>query len=180
MISSAVLDRYAKSLADVVFEENLEQEVTGNLETYNEIFQSVPNVLEVFYNPAIPNDAKEKLLSGLTAQYPVHPVASNFLRILLQHNRIFYFAPIFKSYLKAVNNRKGIVTAIVSTASPLSQQKLNSLAENLAGFTGKIINMELKTDSSLLGGIVVQVGSTVFDGSIKTQLDAVKRRLSEP
>jgi F-type H+-transporting ATPase subunit delta len=81
--------------------------------------------------------------------------------------------------LKAVNDHKGIVTAVVSTASPLSQQELKSLAEKLAGFTGKIVNVELKTDSNLLGGIVVQVGSTVFDGSIKTQLAAVKRRLSE-
>jgi F-type H+-transporting ATPase subunit delta len=179
VIPSAVLGRYAKSLADVVFEENIEPEVTGNLETYNEIFQVVPDILRVFHNPAIPNEAKEKVLAELTAQYPIHAIAVNFLRILLKHNRIYYFEHIFKSYLKAVNDHKGIVTAVVSTASPLSQQELKSLAEKLAGFTGKIVNVELKTDSNLLGGIVVQVGSTVFDGSIKTQLAAVKRRLSE-
>jgi F-type H+-transporting ATPase subunit delta len=81
--------------------------------------------------------------------------------------------------LKAVNESKGIITAIVSTASPLSQPELKNLEGKLAGFTGKIVNIELKTDSNLLGGIVVQVGSTVFDGSIKTQLDTVKRRLAE-
>lgn len=179
MIPSTVLGRYAKSLAEVVFEENLEQEITGNVEMYNEIFHVVPDILTIFHNPAIPTEAKEMLLSKLLAQYPVHPVAANFLRILLKHNRIFYFAQVVKSYLKAVNERKGIVTAIVSTASPLSQPDLKNLAAKLAGFTGKIVNIDLKTDSSLLGGIVVQVGSTVFDGSIKTQLDVVKRRLAE-
>jgi F-type H+-transporting ATPase subunit delta len=179
VIPSAVLGRYAKSLAEVVFETNLEPEVTGNIEMYNEIFHVVPDVLAIFHNPAIPTVVKEKLLSELLAKYPVHTVAANFLRILLKHNRILYFAQIVKSYLKAVNERKGIVTAIVSTASPLSQLELKKLEGILAGFTGKIVNIELKTDSNLLGGIVVQVGSTVFDGSIKTQLDTVKRRLAE-
>jgi F-type H+-transporting ATPase subunit delta len=179
VIPAAVLGRYARSLADVVFEENLEPEVTGNLETYDEIFRAVPDLLDAFHNPAIPRETKEKLLMGLMDQYPIIPIASNFLRTLLQHNRMIYFRQIFQNYLKEVNERKGIVSAIVSTASPMSQPELKNLAEKLAGFTGKLVNIELRTDASLLGGVVVQVGSTIFDGSIRTHLDEVKRRLSE-
>jgi F-type H+-transporting ATPase subunit delta len=166
-------------LADVVFEENLEQEVTGNLETYEEIFRAVPDLLDAFHNPAVPREAKGKLLMELMARYPVHAIASNFLRVLLQHNRMLYFPQIFQGYRKAVNERKGIVSAIVSAATPLSQPELKSLADKLAGFTGKLVNVEMRTDASLLGGVVVQMGSTIFDGSIRTQLDAVRRRLSE-
>jgi F-type H+-transporting ATPase subunit delta len=179
VIPSAVLGRYARSLADVVFEENIEKEVTENLETYDEIFRAVPDFLETFHSPSIPRDAKEKLLAELAAQYPVHPIASNFLRILLRRNRICYYPQIFKIYLNAINERKGIVSASVSTASPLSEQDLNGLAEKLAGVTGKRVNIELKTDASLLGGIVIQMGSTIFDSSIRTKLDTVKRRLSD-
>jgi F-type H+-transporting ATPase subunit delta len=179
VIPAAVLGRYARSLADVVFEENLEPEVTGNLKTYDEIFRTVPDLLDAFHNPAIPRDAKEQLLTGLIAQYPIIPIASNFLRILLQHNRMLYFSQIFQSYLKAVNKRKGVVSAVVSTSSPMSQQELKNLAEKLADFTGKLVNIELKTDASLLGGVVVQVGNTIFDGSIRARLDEVKRRFSE-
>jgi F-type H+-transporting ATPase subunit delta len=179
VIPSAVLGRYAKSLADVAFEERIEQEITGNLETYGQIFQAVPDILEAFHSPAIPRATKEKLLTELMVHHPVHPTASNFFRVLLQHNRIRYFPQIFKSYLKAVSKRKGIVSATLSTASPPSQQELEGITEKLAGITGKSVNIELKTDASLLGGIVVQVGSTVFDGSIRTRLDSVKRRLSE-
>jgi F-type H+-transporting ATPase subunit delta len=179
VIPSAVLGRYAKSLADVAFEEKVEQEVTQNLETYDQIFQAVPDILETFHSPAIPREIKEKLLAELMVCYPVQSIASNFFRILLQHNRMLYFPQILKSYRKAVGECKGIVSARISTASPLSPQELEGLTAKLAGITGKPVEIELKTDSSLLGGIVIQVGSTVFDGSIRTRLNSVKRRLSE-
>jgi len=179
MISSAILGRYARSLAEVAFEENIEPKVTGDLATYGEIFRAVPDLLEVFHSPAVPRDTKDKLLEELMALYPVSSVTSNFLRILLQHNRIRFFEQIRDSYLKSVNESKGIVSAQVTAAEPLSEKELKELAGRLGGITGKIVNVELRTDSSLLGGIVVQVGSTIFDGSIRTQLAEIKRHLAE-
>jgi len=113
------------------------------------------------------------------AQHPVNPVTSNFLRILLRHNRIRFFSQILEIYLKAINERKGIVSATVTTAAQLSKQEIERLAERLAAVTGKLVNIELRTDADLLGGVVVQVGSTVYDGSVRTRLAEVKRRLSE-
>ena len=179
MIPSAILGRYARSLADVVFEENLEEKITEDLRTYSEIFRAVPDLLEVFHSPAVPRENKEKLLGELMARYPVNPITSNFLRILLQHNRIRYFQQILDGFLKSVNERKGVVSAQVTAAAPLSGQELKNLADRLADITGKMINIELKTDASLLGGVVVQIGSTIFDGSIRTQLADMKRRLAE-
>ena len=101
------------------------------------------------------------------------------MRILLQHNRIRYFQQIVDGYLKSVNERKGIVSARVTAAAPLSPENLKSLEAKLAGITGKRVNMESQTDANLLGGIVVQIGSTIFDGSIRTQLSEMKRRLTE-
>jgi F-type H+-transporting ATPase subunit delta len=176
---SAVLGRYCKSLADIVFEENLEERVTEDLKTYGEIFRAVPDVLEVLHSPAVPRESREKLLSELMAQYPVHTITSNFLRILLQHNRIGYFQQILDGFLKAVSERKGIISAQVTAAMPLSQNELKSLEARLVGITGKVVNLESQTDASLLGGMVVQIGSTIFDGSIRTQLAEVKRRLTE-
>jgi len=179
VIPSAILGRYARSLAEVVFEENIEQTVTQDLATYREIFQAVPDLLEAFHSPAVPREAKEKVLDELMAQYPVNPVTSNFLRILLQHNRIRFFKEIRDSYLSCVNEKKGIVSARVTAAAPLSQEDLKKLAGRLAGITGKLVHIELQTDESLVGGIVVQMGSTIFDGSIRTQLAEMKRRLAE-
>jgi len=179
VIPSAILGRYARSLADVVFEENLEEKVTEDLRTYSEIFRTVPDFLEVFHSPAVPRETKESLLGQLLARYPVNPITSNFLRILLQRNRIRYFQQILDGFLRSVNERKGVVSARVTAAEPLSPQELKSLEDKLAGITGKTVNVELETDAGLLGGIVVQMGSTVYDGSIRTKLADLKRRLAE-
>jgi F-type H+-transporting ATPase subunit delta len=178
VIPSAILGRYAKSLAEVVFEENIEQAVTKDLLLYNEIFQAVPDLLEAFHSPAVPREAKENILGELMAQYPVNPVTSNFLQILLQHNRIRFFREIRDAYLSSVNDKKGIVSARVTAAAPLSQEEQRKLADRLTGITGKLVQIQLQTDANLLGGIVVQMGSTVFDGSIRTQLDEMRRRLA--
>ena len=179
MIPSAILGRYARSLAEIVFEENLELQVTEDLKTYNEIFFAVPDLLEAFHSPSVPRDTKEKLLVEVMTLHPVNPITSNFMRILLQNNRIRYFQQIRDAYLKAVDEHKGIVSAQVTAAAPLSPRDLRSLENALTGITGRLVNVELQTDASLLGGVVVQVGSTIFDGSIRTQLSEMRRRLKE-
>jgi len=179
MIPAAILGRYSRSLSEIVFEKDMEQKVTEDLGMYNEIFRAVPELLDVFHSPAVPRETKEKLLGELVAKYPVSAVTFNFLRILLQHNRIRYFQQIMDGYLKSVNDRKGIVAARVSAAAPLSPQDLRNLETKLSGITGKLVSLELHTDANLLGGVVVQIGSTVFDGSIRTQLSEMGRRLTE-
>lgn len=179
MISSAILGRYARSLADVAFKENIEDQVIADLQTFREVFGTVPDILDVFHSPAVPRESKEKLLAELIARYPVNPISSNFLHILLQHNRIRYFSQILDGFLKTVNERKGVVFAKVTAAAPLSPRDLKMLETKLSEITGKLVNVESQTDKGLLGGVVVQIGSTVFDGSIRTQLAEVKRRLTE-
>lgn len=179
MISSAILGRYARSLADVAFKEKIEEKVVADLQTFREVFGAVPDILDIFHSPAVPRESKEKLLGELISRYPVNPISSNFLHILLQHNRIRYFSQILDGFLKTVDDRKGVVSAKVTAALPLSPQDLKMLEARLSEMTGKRVNVESQTDQGLLGGVVVQIGSTVFDGSIRTQLAEVKRRLTE-
>ena len=179
MISSAILGRYARSLAEVVFEKNIEQAVTGNLKTYSEIFRAVPDLLEAFDSPGVPRDAKEKLLDSVVEVHPVNRITHNFLRVLLEHNRISSFQQIYENYLDSVNEHNGIVSAKISTAVPLDPPDLEAIGDRLSGVTGKQVNMEPSTDADLLGGIIIQMGDTIFDGSIKTKLAEMKRRLAE-
>jgi F-type H+-transporting ATPase subunit delta len=179
MISSAIFIRYARSLADVALEGNLEPTVTSDLSTYREIFKSVPEVPVTLDSPAVPRDAKEGLLSALIQKYPVNRITGNFLRILVDHHRIRYFEEICLAYARIVNERKGIVAARVTAAQTLSEEVLARLKSSLSEATGRTVTLDVQTDESLLGGLVVQVGSTVYDGSIRSQLDEMKRRLAE-
>ncbi len=179
MIPSAVLGKYARSLAEIVFEEKIEEAVTGDLKTYREIFRAVPDLLQALDSPALPRETKIKLLSELAARYPVNPVTSNFLHVLLQNNRIRYFQEVFDIYIKSVNEHRGVISALVTAAAPLNQQEVKDIEDRLAAMMQKMVKVEIRTDASLLGGITVQIGSTSFDGSIRTRLAEIRRRLAE-
>lgn len=179
MISSAVSSRYARALADVAFPSGLEDEVGRDLALYRDIFQAVPDLLQALDSPAIPREAKERLLRELMARYPVQQVSGNFLRVLLEHNRIRHFSDIRDAFVRVSNERKGIVSAQVVAAAPLDEQEVRQLQEHLAKATGREVLLHVRTDAGLVGGLVVQIGSTVYDGSIRTQLNEVKRRLAE-
>jgi F-type H+-transporting ATPase subunit delta len=179
MISSAILDRYAQSLADVAAQTNEEDAAGKDLELYKDIFLAAPDVLEVFHSPSIPRENKEKALSELLAVYPVRPTTANFLRVLLKHNRIRYFQQIHDSYCAILSKRKGIVDAKVTVAVPLQPQDIASLRDRLDKATGKTVSLDVQHNPNLLGGIIVQIGSTVYDGSVRTKLAEMKRQLTE-
>ncbi len=179
MISSAVFSRYARSLADVVLEQKAAPEVARDLDLYREVFLAVPDLLETFHNPAIPGEVKQKILSELLTRYPVSRITENFLRVLLDHNRLRFFHEIFDLYSKTFNERTGIVTAIVTSAASLSEREQVELRESLARATGRSVILDVRTDKELLGGLVVQVGSTIYDGSVLRQLEEMRQRLTE-
>ena len=177
MTSSAVLARYARALADVAFRQNEEEVVGSELEGYRQIFEAVPGLLDAFDNPAIPREAKRNVLSEVVARYPVRPTTANFLHVLLEHNRIRRFDEVLAAYGKVINERKGIVAARVTAASPVPESDLAALSERLARATGRVVQLSVSTDPDLLGGVVVQIGSTVYDGSVRSRLAELKRRL---
>ncbi|MBZ5498202.1 MAG: ATP synthase F1 subunit delta [Acidobacteriia bacterium] len=178
MIPSAVFARYARALADVALANGEEAEVRRDLDTYREIFRQVPALLEALDSPAVQHEAKGKVLSGLLARYPVSQTVRNFLHILLDHHRILYFAAICDCYVKTVNERKGIVAARVTSAGPLGAQELSALRDSLMRVTGNQVTLSADTDPGLLAGLIVQIGSTVYDGSIRAQLEEMRRRLT--
>jgi len=175
-----MLGRYARSLAEVAFEQSIEEKVAKDLQMFSEIFYHHPDVRKVFDSLAISRDEKEKLLDALLTEHPVTPIASNFLRLLLERNRMHSFQRIFNQFLELVNKRKGIVSAKIVTATPLDRDGIGQIEKRLGNITGKtVITAAVKTDENLLGGIVVSVGNTVYDGSVRTKLNEMKRRLTE-
>jgi len=114
----------------------------------------------------------------LFERYPVSKITANFLRVLLDHYRLRYFHEVCAHYVRIVHERKGMVSALVRSASPLAESDLAALRESFGRVTSKKVALDVRTDPALLGGVVVQIGSTVYDGSIRTQLDEVRRCLT--
>ena len=178
MTPTAIFGRYARALVDVVMEQQEEPRVTEELRTYREIFRAVPDLLHVLHSPAVPRETKRRLLDQLMARYTVTSTTANFLRVILQRNRIRYFEEIFDYYLKSVNIRKGIISAEVASAQPLSEKELSALRGSLSGATGRTVILNVRSDPKLLGGLIVQIGSTVYDGSIRRQLAEMQQQLA--
>ena len=178
MMPVAISGKYARSLAEVAFELNIEDKVAEDLRMFSGIFDQHPEVYRSFDSLAILREDKEKLLDALIKEHPVTTITSNFLRVLLERNRICQLQSIYSIFLELVNKRKGIVSAKIITATPLDRDGIELIEKRLGKVTGKtIVAQTVETDESLLGGMVATVGNTVYDGSVRTQLKEMRRRL---
>jgi F-type H+-transporting ATPase subunit delta len=173
-----VARRYATALADVVTARGEAQEVKEELAAWSEMMQSNEQLLEVFRNPTIPYEQKRKVLSTLIARARVRPTTANFLQVLLQNQRLAELSEVNKRFAQILDERSGVVSAEVTTARPVAQASQAALHEKLAAMTGKSVRLSFTTDEELIGGIVTRIGSTIYDGSVRNQLQQVRERLA--
>jgi F-type H+-transporting ATPase subunit delta len=172
-----VARRYATALADVVTARGEAQEVKEELAAWSEMMQSNEQLLEVFRNPTIPYEQKRKVLNTLIARARVRPTTANFLQVLLQNQRLADLGEINKRFAHVLDERSGVVSAQVTTARAVPQSSQEALRLKLAALTGKSVRLSFTTDETLIGGIVARIGSTIYDGSVRNQLQQVKERL---
>jgi F-type H+-transporting ATPase subunit delta len=173
-----VARRYATALADVVMARGEAQEVKEELAAWSEMMQSNEQLLEVFRNPTIPYEQKRKVLSTLIARARVRPTTANFLQVLLQNQRLAELGEVNKRFAQILDERSGVVSAEVTTARPVAQSSQAALHDKLAAMTGKSVRLSFTTDEELIGGIVTRIGSTIYDGSVRNQLQQVREKLA--
>jgi F-type H+-transporting ATPase subunit delta len=173
--SLTVARRYASALADVIVERNDEAAVREELTAWERMILSNPPLLEAFTNPTVPYEQKAKVLNELITRTKVRPTTANFLRILLKNQRLAEIAHVNAKLAQVLDERAGVVSAQVTSARPVADSIKTALEEKLRLVTGKRIRLSFQTDQTLLGGIVTRIGSTIYDGSVRTQL----RRLGE-
>lgn len=178
MIPSSLYASYSRALADVALEVGSEPAVTKDLLVYRQIFGEVPEVVAALHNPGIPKAAKERVLSALMEMYPVAATTDNFMRVLLDHNRFAYFCEIVDCYLRTLDERNGILPALATLASPIEGAQAEDLRKRISGAIGQKVKLEVRSDPGLIGGLVLQLGSTVYDGSVRKQLENIRRRLT--
>jgi F-type H+-transporting ATPase subunit delta len=173
-----VARRYATALADVVTARDEAQEIRAELHDWAQMMQSNEQLLEVFRNPTIPYEQKRKVLNTLIARARVRPTTANFLQVLLQNQRLAELSEVNKRFAQILDERSGVVSAAVTTARPVAQSSQDALRAKLAALTGKNVRLTFTTDEELIGGIVTRIGSTIYDGSVRNQLQQVRERLA--
>ena len=169
--------RYATALADVVIARNEAREVQQELADWEAMVSGNAQLLEVFRNPTVPYEQKRNVLSALIKRAGVRPSTANFLQVLLQNNRLAELKEINERFGQELDARSGVVSAYVTTARPLQESMQQALRAQLKQLTGREVRIEFSVDEELLGGVTTRIGSTVYDGSVRNQLEQVKHRL---
>jgi len=178
MSVQTIARRYASALADVVLERGEAREVQSELQSWEETLQANPNLREVFANPTIALDKKRAVLSKLIELSRPRPTTANFLKVLLQNQRLTELTEINRRFALILDERAGMIAATVTTARAVPEDSQRRLHDQLANLTGKRVRIDFGTDPEIIGGLVTRIGSTVYDGSVRSQLQQIKEKMA--
>ena len=177
MSVETVARRYALALADVVAKTSETDSVKTELKSWEDLINANSDLQTAFRNPAISQANKEKVLESLIGKAKPTKTTANFLRVLLRNSRLTEIGEINKKFSEVLEERSGVVSAKVTSARPLAENVKQEMKANLEKMTGKSVKLNFETDASLIGGVVTRLGSTVYDGSVRTQLEELRQQM---
>jgi F-type H+-transporting ATPase subunit delta len=177
----AVVDlRYARALAAVISDQQLDLIAAhGQLTAFANLLAESAELREVLHNPSIPEQQKLKVLDTLSARMGLSRPVRNFLALITHHQRLNELPDMITAYAGIAEENSGIAEVEITTARPLDADSRRLLEQQVAKLAGEPrVQATYHEDPSLLGGAVVKLGSTVYDGSIRGQLEQMRQRLA--
>ncbi len=176
---ASVASTYARAFADVVLDARLDaQRAVGGLRHISELLADSLELRRVWENPAVPAEQKKKLLDAIVQRGGIERHVRNLVAVLIDHRRTAFLGRIVQQLEKELDDRLGLAEAQITSARELGDTEKQALQAQVAKLTGKKVRAQFMTDASLLGGAVVRVGSTIYDGSVKGQLERIKEAIS--
>jgi F-type H+-transporting ATPase subunit delta len=170
--------RYARALLDVALAEADPAAVERELAASADAMKGHDALWKVMTNPAVPAPKKRAILDDLLPRFEVSPVVAKTLQMLASRDRVALLPAIVEAYRDRLLDHQNVVRATVKSAVPLAPDRVTALQRELAAVTGRSVLMDATTDPSIVGGVVTQIGSTVYDGSVRRQLEKIRERLS--
>ncbi len=175
---SIYASRYARAFAEVVEAAKLDPaDVDRQLEDFAATWNGSSELREVLNNPALSGESKVAILDKINTRLGCAPLVRNFLAVLINHNRLEGFDEVLAEFRREMHERLGISEAQVTTARKLQDDERRELEEQVAKLAGTKISATFDEDSSILGGAVVRIGSTVYDGSVRGRLSKLREQL---
>jgi F-type H+-transporting ATPase subunit delta len=171
--------RYARALADVVLETKLNPaEVEQQLKDFAATFAGSKDLRELLLNPSLSTGKRISILDAVNRLVGCGPKVRNFLAVLITHERLGAIHEILDEYRLEMNRRLAISDAEVVSARPLQEQERAKLEQQVAALAGTRVNATFRQDKSLIGGAIVRIGSTIYDGSVRGRLERLRERLA--
>ena len=173
------VSHYAKAFADVVASAKLDTTtIDGQLSDFLAAWDESAELRELFENPAVAATQKIAILDKLNAKLEMQKELRNLIAVLINNDRIAHVKEVAAAYRAELQERQGIRQAEIVTARELSEQERGVLVEGVGKLAGSQIQASFKLDASILGGTVVRIGSTVYDGSVRGRLERLREALA--
>lgn len=181
MVSTAVVNRYANALADVVLTPTSDAkpvQAAAQLRSFDDVVQSSKDLRLVLASPAVPIARKRAIIKDIAGKLGLSRVVTNFVLVLSDHRRSAALPQMVDAFESMLDERLGFVRAEVKSASDLNQDQQNALSGELSKLAGAPVKLRFQVEPDLIGGVTAKIGSKVYDGSVRGQLADMRKRLA--
>lgn len=176
---ASVINTYARAFSDAVFDAHLDaQKTLKEAQALSALVAESKELRQVWETPSIPAEQKRAVLDAIVAREGISGIVRNFVAVLIDHRRANFLAAIVKQFEVELDRRMGFEEVEITSARELSEPERHAIEGQVETLTGKKVRARYSRDSALLGGAVVKVGSTIYDGSVSGQLDRIREALS--
>ena len=176
-ITASLAGRYASALFDLALEKNMVSAIEGDLDALGQAIRESTDLAALIRNPQVTRDAAAKAMAGVAALLGSGELTKNFLGVLAGNRRLAALPDVIRAFAAIAAAHRGEVTAEVTTAHALDDSQLTALAAKLKAREGRNIKLKTTVDPEILGGLVVRIGSTMIDSSIRTHLNSLAQAM---
>ena len=176
---SGVSGRYATALFELAREQNAIDTVKADLDKFGGLLAESADLKRLVRSPVFAADTQSRALGAVLDKAGIAGISANFLKVLTANRRLFAVNDVIRAYGALVAKFKGEASADVTVAEPLSDKNLDALKVALKSVTGKDVALNVKVDPSIIGGLVVKLGSRMVDSSLRTKLNSIKHAMKE-
>lgn len=176
---SGVAERYAHSLFELAREENSIETIESELRDFQALIDENADFRRLVESPAFSSEDQLRAISAVVEAVRPSPLTGNFLKVVAENRRLFALPGMIRAFRQMAAAHRGEVEAEIVSAHPLSGEQRRELSESLGRYAGKTVTMRESVDPSILGGLVVRIGSRQIDTSLRTKLNSLKLALKE-
>ena len=176
---SGVSGRYATALFELARDEKSIDAVKADLDRFAAMLADSEDLQRLVRSPVFSADVQSRALASVLDKAGISGISANFLRVLTANRRLFAISDVMRAFRALVAKFKGEASADVTVAEPLSDKNLDSLTTALKAISGKDVTLNVKVDPSIIGGLVVKLGSRMVDSSLRTKLNSIKNAMKE-
>jgi F-type H+-transporting ATPase subunit delta len=171
--------RYATALFELARDEKSVDAVKADLDKFSAMLADSADLARLVRSPVFSAEIQSKALAAVLEKAEILGISAKFLKVLTANRRLFAVSDVIRAFRALVAKFKGEATADVTVAEPLSDKNLDALKTALKSVTGKDVALNVKVDPSIIGGLVVKLGSRMVDSSLRTKLNSIKHAMKE-